>query len=71
MTLKGLLLTFIIQPKKFEKRDKRLGSFSPLRPTSAERVDELIQDQLPGADVRQLVNWLCSLIHWAVRSIDS
>jgi len=56
MTLKGLLLTFIIQPKKFEKGDKRLGSFSPLRPTSDERVDELIRDQLPGADVRQLVN---------------
>lgn len=71
MTLKGLLLTFIIQPEKFEKGDKKLRSFSPLRPTSAERVDDLIRDQLPGADVQQLVNWLCSLIHWAVRGIDS
>ncbi len=71
MTLKGLLLTFIIQPEKFEKGNKRLQRLSPLRPTSAERVDELIWDQLPVADVRQLVNWLCSLIHWAVHAIDS
>lgn len=56
MTLKGLLLTFIIQPEKFGKADERLGCLSPLRPTSAERLDELIRDQLPVAHVQQLVN---------------
>ncbi len=71
MTLKGLLLTFIIQTEKFEKGDKRLQCLSPQRPTSAERVDELIRDQLPVSDVRQLVNRLCGLIHWAVHAIDS